>query len=134
MNLKELTLKAIHDVNRFRSPDVTEWVRQVDPVLRALGEAEVGSDRVVALYTDTSDIHTGIPMVHITTEYEVRGGGSTNDADIPMYIIESADPVAAATEYKRVADIQALEYDIEVTEKALGIKKERLNKLLLRHR
>lgn len=131
MNLKELTLKAINDIKVFRRPNINEWVQQIDPVLKAFGQCGVNSDSVTLLYIDEDD---GEPTLHISTEYSVRGCMDCNDMSIPVRIITSDDPVAAATEAKRQEDIHTLKYDIEQTERTLYLKKESLERLLLRHR
>ena len=131
MNLKELTLKAIDDIEVFRQPNISEWVQNIDPVLEASGQCNINYVHVASLYIGEDD---GEPTLYISTEYSVRGCMACNDMTIPMRIIMSDDPVAAATEHKRASDIHDLEYDIIVTEKALSIKKERLNGLLLSQR
>lgn len=93
MNLKELTLKAIADVAEFRSPDISEFVRQIDPVLKILGQSQIGFDRVLDLYTFDSD---GEQILFIRTELRVGSCISTNDMLVSMRILESDNPVEAA--------------------------------------
>lgn len=92
MNLYELTAQAQHDVNIYRSPDLSEWIAAIDPVLGAAGETVIGSDKVESI-----ELHAH--TLRIRTSYTVRCCAQTNDMEIPTSLLIAENPVKEATRY-----------------------------------
>lgn len=89
MSLMEQTKNAAKLVSKYRSPDILDWVRKVDPILEALGQPTIGGD-----YVDIIDLYEGV--VTIQTFYRGRGCTQRNDIYIPFSILEAEDPIKAA--------------------------------------
>lgn len=107
MNLYEATSEAQIACDVYRSPDIGEWITNIDKVLAALGGPQIGDDAV-------DSIAIGDEYVSIQTSYTVRNCHQTNQMYIPVSVIKSDDPVKAATLYhltERLArENQKLEY------------------------
>ena len=93
MSLLNLTFEAAKEVSTYRSPDLSAWRAAIDPVLIAAGLTTIGSDCV-------EDIEIGEDTLYIRTSYSVRCCAQTNDIRIPVFILETNNPVQAATLYR----------------------------------
>jgi hypothetical protein len=132
MNIRELTQNAIHDVEKFKVPSISDWVQHIDPILKELGQCGIGSDVVTQLYISGSSKADAI--LHIGTEYSCCGSYCTHDMDIPMWIICSENPLLVAQAYKLDMDIATLQTVITEDGLSLNAKQERLNSLLERRK
>ena len=90
MSLYDLTLEAEESILPGRNPNIDEWCKSMDAVLKALHYTKIGSDRVTAI-----NIEGG--MAWITTTYCVRGCLDTNTVGVPLSILKAEDPVKEAT-------------------------------------
>jgi hypothetical protein len=115
MNLIELTNKAIEQINVYRNPDIEEWCNAIDPILKAAGQLMINGDAVDAIY-----FHYG--FVCIETSYTSRGCDQHNSMKISVDILNSEDPIKAATLYY-------LEREIRECENQYSYSREQANRL-----
>jgi hypothetical protein len=93
ITLYELTIDAWQKASTFRNPDLDEWRRAIDPVLKAAGEDVVGNDTVTRLDLDEQGLY-------IETSYSIRCCPMSNDMHLPLHVLTSADPLSAAQKHK----------------------------------
>ncbi len=110
MNLYDLTVAASNAVDYYKSPDLDEWITQIDEVLYAAGESVIGNDRVEHIRLDPVDL-----CIH--TSYSVRCCRQTNDLTIPVFILKSDDPLRAAYEHRLTKALARANYTLEAATK-----------------
>lgn len=102
MNLMEMTQDAIERIELYRAPNIDAWCDAIDPILKAAGELIIDDDAVIAIY-----FHYG--FVHIETTYTSRGCDQYNSMRISIDILNSEDPIKAATLYRLEKEIKECE-------------------------
>ena len=88
-NLRKLVEKAEHDIGYYRGPDISEAKDVLHAIISAAGLGGIADDEVTGL-----GIEDG--MVEIATRYSVRGCEQTDSYAFPEFLLDAADPVAAA--------------------------------------
>lgn len=119
MNLYELTLAAEYEVSTYRSASLDDWIKQIDPVLEAAGEYQIGSDKVESLTVMHDE-------VSIYTSYYVRGKCQTNEICLPTSIIKAEFPVKAATLYRINKELKDAKLRLATTQRLLAQQAEKV--------
>lgn len=105
--LREIIDDAIVQVDTYKHPQLDDFKSAIKPILVALqGSAFADHDDIVgiSIYDDE---------VIVSTEYYVRCCQQTDDFRIPLEIINSTDPVNAATEYRLRLDVDNFKTDMD---------------------
>jgi hypothetical protein len=77
-----------------------EFAIELDKILEALGESQIGHDRITRTYEDGDEFV-------IDTAYELRCCAMTGEHRIPLSVMNAEDPIAAAKQF--VADKEQAE-------------------------
>jgi hypothetical protein len=77
-----------------------EFAIELDKILEALGEGQIGHDRITRTYEDGDEFV-------IETAYEVRCCAMDGEHRIPLSVMNAEDPIAAAKQF--VADKEEAE-------------------------
>ena len=123
MNLKEWTLEIVAATTEnskiLKHHVISDWVEQIDPILKESGEPCIGQDTVSILFLSND-------WLYISTDDNTGGYSSGNDIRIPLSVIESDNPTLAARDYKVGKEIAELQQDISRTEQHLKNRRARL--------
>jgi len=104
MSLYERTLDAIAKFETFRNPDLSDWIKEIDPVLQAryvgdtenehpFGKPEIGDGRVVRL--KIADDGDGNEHLYIDV---LKDGHPIAFHVLKVSILKAGDPARAARE------------------------------------
>lgn len=106
MNLLELTNHAIEQVDKFRSPDIDEWIGHIDPILKAAGQCTIGRDDVDSIFMTRGHIV-------IDTSYTTRGCQQNNRMELSLDILNADDPIKAANCYRLEQEISHTQFELQ---------------------
>lgn len=109
MNLLELTNHAIEQVDKFRSPDIDEWIRHIDPILKAAGQCTIRGD-------DVDSIFMARGYIVIETSYTTRGCQQNNRMELSLDILNADDPIKAANRYRLEQEINHTEFELQASQ------------------
>ena len=98
---EEVLRKAIHDVDVYRDPDLTEFRRRWNEIAAALGESPLGQDCIECIKEYTT-------CVEVSYSWSSRGCYQTGTSRIPKRIITSEDPIRTAVKQRVDMGIAAL--------------------------
>ena len=100
--LWELTEKAMQDVATYRSPDLDEWVKAIDPLLALMDQPTIVGDRVT---------HIGVrgDQLVIETSFSLRCCPMTNDMELPLSLVQAKHPENAAKKSVLLTEMAAIE-------------------------
>lgn len=90
--LQELVSKAQSDIAMYRHPNLDEVRKSLDEILEALGESQIGYDRITSIYEEDGNLT-------INTAYELRCCAMTGEHFIPLQVFNVEDPMLAAKQF-----------------------------------
>ena len=125
-NLYELTEDASSSLNIYKNPDIDEWKEEIDKVLKELGEATIGYDKVENIHFDKNDIR-------ITTSYSVRFCPCSNDMTIPLEVLLDKEPIKKAKYVYQKKELEKAEYQVKRATEELNkslVKLEEIKQLI----
>lgn len=125
-NLYELTEDASSSLNIYKNPDIDEWKEEIDKVLKELGEAKIGYDKVENIHFDKNDIR-------ITTSYSVRCCPCSNDMTIPLEVLLDKEPIKKAKYVYQQKELEKAEYQVKRATEELNkslVKLEEIKQLI----
>lgn len=121
--LRKIIDDAIDAVDKYKHPDLDEFIENIDPILEALGEGKCSRDKIESI-----SIYDG--YLKIDTSYSVRCCSQTGEYRCPMQIINSNNPILDAQLWKRKEEIKEAKRDILEIEKELKEAKEKLSNII----
>lgn len=91
--LRDLIENAAADIDHYKRPNVDEAKTRLTELLNAAGLGGIGEfDRIESISEEDG-------MLHISTSYVLRGCECGERYEIPSSVIDSEDPIKAATEW-----------------------------------
>ncbi|QIG67941.1 hypothetical protein EVB55_006 [Rhizobium phage RHph_Y68] len=123
MSLMEIVKQAITDVDRLKHPDLDEFRKRIDPILKAGSLGSTEHERIDSIY------YRGEDLV-INTTYSVRCCEDREEYKIPIFVLESKDPIRAmklASAKKRVLKAK---FEIDGATRNLEDAKQNYDKLV----
>ncbi len=116
MNLLEMTHEAINQVGTYLNPDLDNWKNEIDNILSALGENTIGGDKVenIGFYFWSNQEY-----LEIKTSYSVRCCEQSNEMHIPIYILESENPIKEARRYFLSKELEEAKHKVNLAQKEL---------------
>ncbi len=121
-NLRAIIEAAQHQIDTFRSPDISEADARLDELLVAAELGSIRHDRIERISE-----HEGI--LHIHTSWSARGCTNTSDFEFPTAILDAPDPIAAAKEYGHKKRVSEAEYEVTKARNALARAESALSAL-----
>lgn len=123
-DLRDLIENAAADIDHYKRPNVDEAKSRLSELLNAAGLGGIGEfDRIESIDEDDG-------MLRIKTSYTVRGCEGGDDLELPSSIIDSEDPIKAATAWGLTTRIEEAESAVA---KARGDFERARNKLIELH-
>ena len=113
MSLYAMACAAEKEINTYRHADIDKWAKAIDPVLEAASECTIGNDCV-------EDIQVSDTELSIRTSYSVRCCAQNNDMTLPIIILESADPILAATKYRLERELSNTRHEFKLAQDRLA--------------
>jgi hypothetical protein len=110
----------------YRRPNLTEWIKEIDSILEAIGQCCIGNDKVERIYIDCEELH-------IETSYSIRGCSMTNDMVIPISVIVSTKSIYAAKVHRIRERITTAERRVNEYRTSLDISAKELAQAIVEY-
>lgn len=121
ITLSEIIEQAIHDLGYYRNPDLEEFEKRIDEILKAGNQGWINGDTIIYIAFDKE-------YLNITTEYSIRSCLQTQTYKIPKTVLESDDPIKAMKNWDNRQKVSKAKEKVRMAQCSLNWALEELKK------
>lgn len=121
------TIEAAQQIDTYRHPDITAWVKRIDEVLKAAEISTIGNDKV-------EDITVGQDTIWIKTSWSSRGCEQVGTVQVPRSILEAPNPYKAAKIWASDRKLLEAQNAVKTAQANLGVANTVLARLQIERR